>query len=219
MGERPTIQKQTQQISFAVLDSGSLITAVSDVWRSTARSNGLHLPNAGIGAHYLSFCADGEQRTAIRSVMSGKRSLVAFHYPCHTPKEKRWFVVVGVHRGDPASGAILFHIDISDGALGAIELAVGLANSSKEAISEAISDAWSKSLKRDALAPDLAALTPRQLAVLRLIANGRSNDEIAVELGCELTTIKQHVSAILRRLAVSSRTQAALYWRQHHDLI
>lgn len=55
------------------------------------------------------------------------------------------------------------------------------------------------------------ALTPRELEVLRLIARGMSNKEIARELVTSDRTIKGHVSNILAKLALADRTQAALF--------
>jgi two-component system, NarL family, response regulator LiaR len=54
-------------------------------------------------------------------------------------------------------------------------------------------------------------LTRRETEVLRLLARGRSNKEIAADLSITEKTVKTHVSHILGKLGVSSRTQAALY--------
>ena len=54
-------------------------------------------------------------------------------------------------------------------------------------------------------------LTEREMEVLRLIAKGRANKEIALELGVAEKTAKTHVSNILQKLNLADRTQAALY--------
>jgi NarL family two-component system response regulator LiaR len=54
-------------------------------------------------------------------------------------------------------------------------------------------------------------LTARELEVLRLIAQGKSNREIAEELVLAELTVRTHVSNILGKLHVANRTQAALY--------
>jgi NarL family two-component system response regulator LiaR len=62
----------------------------------------------------------------------------------------------------------------------------------------------------------LEDLTPREREVLSLIAHGRSNPEIAGELGIGEGTVKTHVSNILSKLHLADRTQAAIYALQHH---
>ena len=60
-----------------------------------------------------------------------------------------------------------------------------------------------------------AALTDRERDVLRLIARGRSNKEIGAELFLSVGTVKGYVSAILPKLGVTDRTQAALFAAKH----
>ena len=55
------------------------------------------------------------------------------------------------------------------------------------------------------------ALSERELDVLRLLARGLANKEISRDLGIAEKTVKTHVSSILGKLGVQSRTQAALY--------
>lgn len=57
----------------------------------------------------------------------------------------------------------------------------------------------------------LNELTPRELEVLMRIARGRSNHEIALDLGIGEQTVKTHVSNILSKLHLADRTQAAIY--------
>ncbi|HMO56480.1 MAG TPA: response regulator transcription factor [Roseiflexaceae bacterium] len=54
-------------------------------------------------------------------------------------------------------------------------------------------------------------LSPRELEVLELIAAGHTNKEIAASLDISNQTVKNHVSSILRKLAVNDRTQAVVY--------
>ncbi|MEH7463399.1 response regulator transcription factor [Bacillus thuringiensis] len=61
----------------------------------------------------------------------------------------------------------------------------------------------------------LSMLTKREKEVLREIAKGRSNKEIAVELHITEQTVKTHVSNVLAKLHVEDRTQAALYAVKH----
>ena len=58
-------------------------------------------------------------------------------------------------------------------------------------------------------------LTERELDVLRLIAKGINNSEIAIQLHLSEGTVRNHVSAILEKLGVSDRTQAAVIAIQH----
>ncbi|MFW6024190.1 MAG: response regulator transcription factor [Dichotomicrobium sp.] len=60
------------------------------------------------------------------------------------------------------------------------------------------------------LARQLVSLTRQQLVVLKMVREGKLNKQIAHEIGLSQTTIKSHVSEILRKLNVISRTQAVL---------
>ena len=67
-------------------------------------------------------------------------------------------------------------------------------------------------LMREVRAPDSPeALTEREVDVLRLLAQGQANKQIASNLRIGEKTVKTHVSNILAKLGVPSRTQAALY--------
>jgi NarL family two-component system response regulator LiaR len=56
-----------------------------------------------------------------------------------------------------------------------------------------------------------AELTERELEVLRLIANGNDNSQIAAELHISSKTVKNHISNILMKLQIENRIQAAVY--------
>ena len=55
--------------------------------------------------------------------------------------------------------------------------------------------------------PELDQLTPREREVLRLIARGYAYKEVARELSISVKTVESHVSAVLRKLQLSSRHQ------------
>lgn len=70
-------------------------------------------------------------------------------------------------------------------------------------------------LVREVRAPESPeVLTERETDVLKLLAQGKANKEIAAELSIGEKTVKTHVSNILMKLGVQSRTQAALYAAQ-----
>ena len=56
----------------------------------------------------------------------------------------------------------------------------------------------------------LASLTPQQVRVLMMLSEGLLNKQIAYELSVSEATVKAHVSAVLQKLGVESRTQAVI---------
>lgn len=60
------------------------------------------------------------------------------------------------------------------------------------------------------LSARLATLTPQQVRVLMMLSEGLLNKQIAYELGVSEATVKAHVSAVLQKLGVESRTQAVI---------
>ncbi len=68
-----------------------------------------------------------------------------------------------------------------------------------------------------ALPPEIAELTPRELEVLKLIATGDNNREIAQKLYISEGTVKNHVTNLLNRLNLRDRTQAAILANTYFD--
>jgi NarL family two-component system response regulator LiaR len=58
-------------------------------------------------------------------------------------------------------------------------------------------------------------LTGREIVVLRLLGQGKSNQEIATALAIGMSTVKSHVHHVLTKLGLPTRTQAALYTSEH----
>ncbi len=82
------------------------------------------------------------------------------------------------------------------------------------ALREAVAGLFDLAAGTDAETSDLMArltsLTPQQVRVLMMLSEGLLNKQIAYELGVSEATIKAHVSAILQKLGVESRTQAVI---------
>jgi DNA-binding NarL/FixJ family response regulator len=73
-----------------------------------------------------------------------------------------------------------------------------------------------KSVTIDPFSGDLQEpLSQREMEILMCVARGLSNKEIANQLGISHQTVKNHVTAVLRKLGVEDRTQATLYALQH----
>ena len=98
---------------------------------------------------------------------------------------------------------------------GIYQLDPSVAGKLVEAFTSALENASQKKSPEAAL-PPVSPLTDRELEVLRLIATGSTNREIAAQLVISEGTVKNHISNILSRLGLRDRTQAALYARDHH---
>ncbi len=96
-----------------------------------------------------------------------------------------------------------------DAAPAEIEDAIRAVARGARALSSRATSALVEEVRRDRPAA-IDTLTPREHEVLELIAEGRSNADIAEELTISIKTVKTHVSAILLKLDVGDRTQAAL---------
>ena len=78
---------------------------------------------------------------------------------------------------------------------------------------EAELDAHQNAAETD-FAERIAQLTPHQFKVLKMMADGLLNKQIAYELSISESTVKQHASAVLRKLNVVNRTKAGVLFRQ-----
>jgi DNA-binding NarL/FixJ family response regulator len=105
-----------------------------------------------------------------------------------------------------ASGYVLKDSDADD-----VAAAVRAAHRGELQIDPAVARRLMSSLHGPRHRDPISELTSRELDVLRLVAAGKPNKQIAAELAIGERTARTHVSRILRKLGLSSRTQAALW--------
>jgi DNA-binding CsgD family transcriptional regulator len=223
-------------VSAAILDNSGRILAVNDTWTEFARANGLCLPNEGVGADYLQYCADSQFKADLEAFLAGGRDLLTLVYPCHSPSGKRWFSLIGVPLSLGQRGSVaLLHVNLTgmlptefDTSSMHVETAgrsqlqpkadaAMISSAIEQSVSETLSSQLNKMFggARDKSEHHEAGhlpirLSERQIQVLRLLGEGKTNNEIAEVLFRSPNTIKLHVSAILKQLRLKSRTQAAL---------
>jgi DNA-binding NarL/FixJ family response regulator len=106
-----------------------------------------------------------------------------------------------------ASGYLLKDADADD-----VAAAVRAAHNGEIHLDPAVTRLLAQRMRQRKLAPEpVEPLTDRELEVLSLLGQGSSNKEIATALNITERTARTHVSNILGKLGLSSRTQAALY--------
>lgn len=226
---------KTLPVSVAILDRSGTIVSVNDTWRDFAEANGLSVPDAGVGLNYLHYCVDAQLTAELKALLAKRCDLLTRIYPCHSPSERRWFSLIGIPLSlEKPGGVALMHVNLTGmlppqidkrlmhaESLGGSQLPT---NADVAAISGVVEQSVSETLasqldKMFAGTRDKGAriqseqfirLSERQLQVLRLLGEGKTNREIAEALYRSPHTIKLHVSAILKQLGLKSRTQAAL---------
>jgi DNA-binding NarL/FixJ family response regulator len=105
-----------------------------------------------------------------------------------------------------ASGFILKDAEADD-----VAAAIRAAHNDEVHLDPAAARILAKGMRNRVEQQPVEALTERELEVLSLVGHGRSNKEIATDLGITERTARTHVSNILGKLDLQSRTQAALY--------
>lgn len=225
----------TLPVRTAIVDAGGIIVSVNEAWKSFGSASGLQTPNFGIGSYYLQH-SDWSDDRAIRlreelhDLLSGNIDLLTHAYPCHANGKRQWFVMFGVPLSKrERAGAALMHIDLNpflpnemleNDALVTSDVALTRHLLLRAIADRSLAPQISAPIHRDGAAkpaptkpasplPDLG-LSPRQAQVFALVGTGKTNQEIAAALGISLNTVKLHVSAILRRLDLASRTQIVL---------
>jgi DNA-binding CsgD family transcriptional regulator len=223
-------------VSVAILDPRGTIVAVNDAWTEFGRRNGLRLQDSAVGSNYLEYAASDDPDSGrlvrdLKKLLARRLDVLTAVYPCHSPSEQRWFSLIGLPlAAATSSGVALLHINLTNmlplptraapilgragqedmGHAGASADLDRMGEAITHSVSEALSSQLSTMLSPAGSPPAAAPLTRRQMEVLRLLGEGKTNEEIANALFRSPNTVKLHVSAILQRLNLKSRTQAAL---------
>jgi DNA-binding NarL/FixJ family response regulator len=115
----------------------------------------------------------------------------------------------------PALGAGAAGYVVKDASPGDLEAAVRTVHRGGVVLAPQVASTVLGEVSRDRSAPGTEQLTPRERDVLRLLARGLSNRDLASALFVSEKTVKTHVSSILSKLGLADRTQAALFAVRH----
>ncbi len=119
---RSTLDALTAHV--AILDPCGNILAVNRAWRDFALANSAGGANFAEGANYLAVCKSAHGACSseaaavadgIGSVLRGERDVFSLEYPCHSPTEKRWFVVrVSRFAGESPIRVVVAHENVTE---------------------------------------------------------------------------------------------------------
>lgn len=185
------------EISLATSDLGSACAAAEELSSFAAAWSSPYLDAVAAYARGSVLLADGEPNEALTLLRPAYRRWVELEAP-HEAARTRWLIGTACRAmGDQESAELEL---VAAGAelkrLGAVTPAV-----SSAAFGDPPSQGW---------------LTTRELEVLRHLATGESNRTVAASLFISEKTVATHVSSILRKLDVPSRTAATAFAHQHH---
>jgi PAS domain S-box-containing protein len=108
--------------NIAVLDRGGNIIAVNEHWKRFARENGGATIADSVGVNYLDVYRRSQEQVngqieatlkGIQEVLDGARPNFTVEYPCHSPVEKRWFLMSVTPLLGEGGGAVVAHTDIT----------------------------------------------------------------------------------------------------------
>lgn len=109
----------------AVIALDGTIVSVNRAWRDFMTANGGDSATCDVGANYYEACwravrwsQDPDARRAydgLRAVLSGERESFSFEYPCHSPSERRWFLMhaTALRHESQLIGAVVLHLNIT----------------------------------------------------------------------------------------------------------
>ena len=144
--------------------------------------------------------AAGDARGALVALRLAARTWQALEAPYEAARSRALVGLACRELGDDDAAA--FELEAARGVFAALGAALDLARV--------------ESLARPGTSGGTGGLTPRELEVLCLVADGKSNREIACELVVSEHTVARHLQNIFAKLGVSSRTAASAFAFAHH---
>ena len=117
--------------SAAVINSEGLIIFVNRAWKLFSKENEGNETETNIGVNYLTVCGsvvDNESiittqaSSGIREVIAKERDMFELEYPCHSPTEKRWFILRASRHSTDDTLTLVLHINITNRKLSEIEV-------------------------------------------------------------------------------------------------
>ncbi|SEO80442.1 PAS fold-containing protein [Halogranum amylolyticum] len=115
----------------AILDVDGEIVSTNLAWRAFAEANGYRGDVEMVGVNYLDVCdaaaaADGDAAvaaTGLRAVFAGRRDGFDFEYPCHSPDERRWFLMRAVpFTVDGGRYVLVSHLNVTERKLAELDV-------------------------------------------------------------------------------------------------
>lgn len=220
-------------ISGVSLDAEGNIVQISQARHAFSFIGQTALPNLGVGQNYLKHLASGASSSpaflrGLRALLSGEIDVCSTLHHWNRAS-KLWCLTIAIALPDKvAGGAILLEVDVSHlmhhlDDPSALMLGTGPAviDPSVQVIVAAVKDAICQSLRGPQAQSGnctanpreerlLQSLTVNQLALLKHLARGAANSEIAVAQNISVGTAKRQMSALIKKLGLANRTQAAL---------
>ena len=204
-------------VNLAVIRASGEIVSVNEGWKRFGQHNGLRTPRFGLGTNYLEYCKPRDPEATqsieqIRALLVGDVDLVSFPYRCDLLRERRTFVLIGAPLAQgPKPTFVLLHLNISAmiGRCSNSHVSKAVERSTSRALTDHLAQMDVSEMIPDGSEP-AALLTEKEVEVLILLRQGMTNKEIAARLWRSPNTVKIHVSHILEKLKLRSRTEAAL---------
>ena len=205
MGESTDLHKRARLLPAYV----EIMLAVGDVQEARSACRELEEISTGYGSGMLGAIAahargavdlaDGDAQAALVALRHAWQAWEELEVPYEAARVRALLGLACRALGDDDTAAL--ELEVARGVFARLGAATDLARVD--------------SLTRHAASGDTRGLTPRELQVLRLVAAGKSNREIASELVLSGRTVERHMSNIFTKLSVSSRAGATAYAYEH----